>query len=110
MMVQCDYDGDGDGAVCLWCFDGDGGVTMTVCDRSQVVALLILSPARATVAATTSTLQHSAGTGEIMEWNATVILFIYFIRRKIIKYMGGNKKWMFLYTYTQGKMNYTKQK
>ena len=41
---------------------------------------------------TTSALQHSAGTGEIMEWNATVILFIYFIRRKIIKYMGGNKK------------------
>ena len=32
---------------------------MTVCDRSQVVALLILSPARATVAATSTGSQGS---------------------------------------------------
>ena len=45
---------------CWWCgYDGDGGVTMTVCDRSQVVALLILSPARATVAATSTGSQGS---------------------------------------------------
>ena len=45
---------------CWWCdYDGAGGVTMMVCDRSQVVALLILSPARATVAATSTGSQGS---------------------------------------------------